>query len=260
MPNGSIISNLDSFSISTADDKEYDVKIGALQSLGLKIIGIPHLGFRQRSRAILSLIKKLKGVKNILDAGCGYGLYSLTLARKGYSLSSLDIEKKRIDQVNEYKKKLSLSNIDAKIASITKIPLEKNKFDLAICSEVIEHIKDDQKAVSEITRVVKPKGHIIISVPTFSESNKKEYKKFHHERPGYSVSDLQSLAKKNGLELKRIIFYEYALGSLLFKIHNKFKSLVLVGALFYPLYALSMIDSLLKIGEPNGQVAIFKKI
>lgn len=45
------------------------------------------------------------------------------------------------------------------------IPFESNAFDFIYCSHVLEYIKDDAKALSEMYRVLKPGGHAIISVP-----------------------------------------------------------------------------------------------
>jgi len=48
---------------------------------------------------------------------------------------------------------------------IIQIPEENNTFDLVICNHVLEHILDDKKAMSEILRILKPKGIAILQVP-----------------------------------------------------------------------------------------------
>jgi SAM-dependent methyltransferase len=48
---------------------------------------------------------------------------------------------------------------------ITALPFEDNSFDVVICSEVLEHIPDDHKAVSELIRIVKPGKILAVSVP-----------------------------------------------------------------------------------------------
>ena len=44
----------------------------------------------------------------------------------------------------------------------TKIPFDDNKFDVVICNHVLEHVLDDDKALSEIFRVLKPNGIAIL--------------------------------------------------------------------------------------------------
>lgn len=48
---------------------------------------------------------------------------------------------------------------------ITKIPFSDNYFDLIICNHVLEHIPNDQQAMSELYRVLKPNGLAILQVP-----------------------------------------------------------------------------------------------
>jgi ubiquinone/menaquinone biosynthesis C-methylase UbiE len=44
---------------------------------------------------------------------------------------------------------------------------EDNFFDVIICNHVLEHVKDDQKAMSELFRVLNPKGIAILQVPIY---------------------------------------------------------------------------------------------
>jgi len=48
---------------------------------------------------------------------------------------------------------------------ITTIPLPDNRFDCIICYHVLEHVLDDQKAMSELFRVLKPSGSAILQSP-----------------------------------------------------------------------------------------------
>jgi SAM-dependent methyltransferase len=50
---------------------------------------------------------------------------------------------------------------------IHQIPFDDNTFDAAMCNHVMEHVKDDFKAMSEIYRVLKPGGWVIIQIPLF---------------------------------------------------------------------------------------------
>ncbi len=50
-------------------------------------------------------------------------------------------------------------------AEATRLPFKSNSFDVVICSEVLEHVPDHRQATRELLRVLKPKGHLAISVP-----------------------------------------------------------------------------------------------
>jgi ubiquinone/menaquinone biosynthesis C-methylase UbiE len=51
---------------------------------------------------------------------------------------------------------------------IHEIPFGENHFDAVLCNHVLEHVRDDIKAMSEIKRVLKPGGWAILQVPFFS--------------------------------------------------------------------------------------------
>ena len=51
---------------------------------------------------------------------------------------------------------------------IHQIPFEQNTFDVVLCNHVLEHVRDDIKAMNEIQRVLKPQGFAILQVPFFN--------------------------------------------------------------------------------------------
>jgi SAM-dependent methyltransferase len=51
---------------------------------------------------------------------------------------------------------------------IHKIPFDQNSFDVVLCNHVLEHVRDDIRAINEIHRVLKPGGFAIMQVPFFA--------------------------------------------------------------------------------------------
>ncbi|KJS33447.1 MAG: methyltransferase [Desulfatitalea sp. BRH_c12] len=108
----------------------------------------------------------------ILDIGCGSGrhvaaAYSLEKA----CVTGADPNQQDLLQARsrlQYHDRLGAHgngcwNLTA--ADITDLPFADHSFDLVICSEVLEHIPDHQRAMSEIVRVLKPERHLVVSVP-----------------------------------------------------------------------------------------------
>jgi ubiquinone/menaquinone biosynthesis C-methylase UbiE len=109
----------------------------------------------------------------ILDAGCGGGRHTWELCKKNYcSVYALDIDdnslRKSRDMLRlmEEVKEVNDSWLVLK-GDVTNLPFKDAAFDKIICSEVLEHIPDDQKGVAELVRVLKADGTIAVSVPTY---------------------------------------------------------------------------------------------
>ena len=59
--------------------------------------------------------------------------------------------------------------VGAVFADITDIPFPAEDFDATICIHVLEHIADDQRAIGELHRILKPGGQALIAVPTYGD-------------------------------------------------------------------------------------------
>lgn len=98
----------------------------------------------------------------VLDVGSAEGHGSEILASKFKKVIGIDISK---DAVSRAKKFNRNTNVVFKIGSATDIPLKTNSIDSVAAFEVVEHIEDWKKFLSELHRVVRPGGRIYMSTP-----------------------------------------------------------------------------------------------
>lgn len=88
----------------------------------------------------------------------------------------------------------------ALVMSITNIAIKRDSIDTILCSEVLEHIPDDQKALQEMLHILKPSGSLILTVPIHPRYFAFDDKFVHHRRryePAKLLNDLQ----KEGFEI-----------------------------------------------------------
>jgi ubiquinone/menaquinone biosynthesis C-methylase UbiE len=107
-----------------------------------------------------------KGVKRILDLGCGSGRHVIFLAKKDFKVYGIDIAKYGIKLAKEWLKKEKL-RANLKVGDIhKKLPYPTNFFDAIISIKVLNHGKIEQirKCIREIERVLKPNGLIFLKV------------------------------------------------------------------------------------------------
>lgn len=98
--------------------------------------------------------------KKLLEVGCGRGIFTERIV-KHFKVKAIgvDISKNSIDYANKFKTGNDLKFIRA---SACTLPFKDNTFDYVVSFDVLEHIKDQNKAVSEIIRVLKPGGKFSI--------------------------------------------------------------------------------------------------
>jgi len=110
----------------------------------------------------------------ILDAGCGFGRHSFECIARGATVYSMDIDlptlRKARYSLTDMKNKGNVpkeGRFQAHIGDTLNLPFRDCTFDRIICSEVMEHVRDDELACGELVRTLKKGGKIVITVPTF---------------------------------------------------------------------------------------------
>lgn len=125
---------------------------------------------------IVRLFKK-KGVKKILDLGCGSGRHTVYLAKHGFEVYGIDIALKGIKITKDWLKK-EKSKANLKVGNVyKKLPYPNNFFDALISTQTLHHntINNIRKLIKEIGRVLRVNGLIFITVSR--KGSKKEIPK-----------------------------------------------------------------------------------
>lgn len=118
----------------------------------------------------------LKGNLKILEVGCGNGRLwgkNIDKVNENLDITLTDIEEKMIEATKEeiFRKK-NLFKLD--IVDVSNLPYENESFDIVIANHMLYHVKDIEKALEEIYRVLKSDGSVFIS--TVGEDHFKELK------------------------------------------------------------------------------------
>jgi SAM-dependent methyltransferase len=129
----------------------------------------------------------------VLNAGCGEGLYCRFLEGLPGVTAIVNADLEGTPARLAY---LTDPRHTALDASLTQLPFPDASFDGCLCTEVLEHIPDDDAAVRELARCLKPGGVLLMSVPhppaPFDPN---------HVREGYTLPDLTALLGRHGLEV-----------------------------------------------------------
>jgi 2-polyprenyl-3-methyl-5-hydroxy-6-metoxy-1,4-benzoquinol methylase len=121
--------------------------------------------FTRRMEAVYQMLPEIAPETQILEIGCGAGLLCLELARTAKIIIGIDISHFALDFGNHVKKYMKCENGSFQISDAETLGFREQVFDLIICSEVLEHLIAPEKALSEIRRVVKNTGTVIVTTP-----------------------------------------------------------------------------------------------
>lgn len=102
--------------------------------------------------------------KRVLDIGCGTGIFTEIFSVLNANVTGIDIAENMINIANF---RLSKENLSGKCikGDAENIPFTNNYFDVVFCcGDVLDYIEDDINALSEMHRVLKPGGLILIGV------------------------------------------------------------------------------------------------
>jgi ubiquinone/menaquinone biosynthesis C-methylase UbiE len=149
----------------------------------------------------------------VLDAGCGGGRHAFEVYRRGGRVIAFDLDADELGGVRGMFGAMEAegqagagSGATAVSGDATSMPFCDNAFDRVIAAEILEHVLDDQRAMFELARVLRPGGLAAITVPAFLPERicwalSTEY----HEVPGghvriYTRVELEAKLARAGLE------------------------------------------------------------
>ena len=99
----------------------------------------------------------------ILDAGCGVGAHSARLAERGFRALGIDVSDIVVANAQEYLEKRGVNDrVEVRKDNLLDLSFEDQKFDAALLWGVLMHVPDIVKALSEIDRVLRMGGSLVI--------------------------------------------------------------------------------------------------
>lgn len=126
----------------------------------------PILEYEQkvRSQMVISMLDA-KPDELILDVGCGTGRDLIELVKTGCKCIGIDFSGKMIEESKKELSKNGITAVELETGDATNLRFPDRMFDKVFASEVLEHIPDYNRAISEMARVLKPSGCLVITTP-----------------------------------------------------------------------------------------------
>jgi SAM-dependent methyltransferase len=108
----------------------------------------------------------------VLDMGCGAGRHAFELYRRGTDVIALDQDADELAGVSDMFAAMRAAgevpdgaDADVKEGDALSLPFPDGEFDRVVAAEVLEHIPEDEAAIAELVRVLRPGGTMAVTVP-----------------------------------------------------------------------------------------------
>jgi SAM-dependent methyltransferase len=114
--------------------------------------------------------------REVLDAGCGVGYGSALLAEHARSVVGVD----RSAEAIEYARgRYAQSNLEFRTADLLELDEAAESFDTVTSFEVLEHVRDQERFLAGLARVLRPGGVLVLSTPHVAETTDRPDNPFH---------------------------------------------------------------------------------
>ena len=125
-------------------------------------------------------------------------MVSLLLRQQGGTWASGDLTPETVEAIR------SLVETDVHLVEETKLPFGDREFDVVVVADMVEHVGNEAAFVSEVARVLKPGGRLIVNTPHARETALRRLRlrlgqtdeKHGHLRPGYTRESLGALLRE----------------------------------------------------------------
>jgi len=158
---------------------------------------------KEKIDLLLNSLKDLQG-KVCLEVGCARGTVSHFLRTAGGTWFHADTDSSNVQAA------ISLVKDGVLQIPPNVLPFPDSTFDVIVSLDYLEHVRDDDAAMHELRRVLKPEGRLMISTPTTGPTfllNKIKpligltLDKYGHVREGYDLGDLRARLKQQGYSI-----------------------------------------------------------
>jgi SAM-dependent methyltransferase len=108
----------------------------------------------------------------VIDVGCGAGRHSYEAYRRGADVIAFDQNAEELAEVDTMLQAMghageapASAKAQVVVGDALALPYSDGAFDVVIASEILEHVPEDESAIAELVRVLRPGGRLAVTVP-----------------------------------------------------------------------------------------------
>jgi ubiquinone/menaquinone biosynthesis C-methylase UbiE len=117
-----------------------------------------------RRQYVLEMLERIGTGGRLLDIGCGPGVLTPELVRRGWTVSAMDLSTGMLSAARRSTSNLPAGSVRFAAAQATHLPFRSGTFDAVICIGVVSYVNDVPALLADVRRVLRPGGQAIIQI------------------------------------------------------------------------------------------------
>jgi 2-polyprenyl-3-methyl-5-hydroxy-6-metoxy-1,4-benzoquinol methylase len=114
----------------------------------------------RRHRAHAKLLAAVGTGKRVVDVGCSSGYLARPLSERGNTIVGIELDPQAAHEAEQFCERVLVGDVET-----MDLPLESGTFDVVLCGDVVEHLRDPVAALARLRVLLKPGGRIVLSTP-----------------------------------------------------------------------------------------------
>jgi len=98
--------------------------------------------------------------RRVLDVGCSSGYLARRLVERGAAVVGIDSDERAADQARGVCEQVLVGDVET-----MALPFADGSFDLVVCGDVLEHLRDPQRFLERIRPLIEPGGRLVLTTP-----------------------------------------------------------------------------------------------
>jgi 2-polyprenyl-3-methyl-5-hydroxy-6-metoxy-1,4-benzoquinol methylase len=114
----------------------------------------------RRHRAHAKLLDAVGTGKRVLDVGCSSGYLAEPLAARGNTIVGLELDAGAAREAERFCEQVLVGDVET-----MELPFAPASFDVVLCGDVVEHLRDPVAALARLRPLLRPDGRLVVSTP-----------------------------------------------------------------------------------------------
>jgi SAM-dependent methyltransferase len=99
----------------------------------------------------------------VLDVGCSTGYLAERMQKQGSTVVGLDVDERSAELARQFCEAVYVGDVET-----MELPFEQGTFDVIVCGDLIEHLRDPQAFLARIRPYLRPEGRLVLSTPNIA--------------------------------------------------------------------------------------------